>query len=48
MRKIFSDFPGQPDSIEIQGDPGKEDLLEVIKKEFKDVPYKKFEFVDTT
>jgi len=36
--------PGQPDCVEIQGDPGKSDLTALIQKEFPDVSLKGMEW----
>lgn len=36
--------PGVPDVVEIQGDPGEDDMLKVFKKEFKEVPLDKIVF----
>ncbi|CAD7965350.1 unnamed protein product [Amoebophrya sp. A25] len=37
--------PGAPDSVEIQGDPGQDEIIALLKKEFPEVPSKKVEFI---
>eukprot|EP00392_Amoebophrya_sp_AT5.2_P014617 g14778.t1 len=36
--------PGQPDSVEIQGEPGREELFALIKKEFPQINVKKIDY----
>ncbi|CAD7950805.1 unnamed protein product [Amoebophrya sp. A120] len=38
--------PGQPDSVEIQGEPGKEELVKLLCKEFSQIEKKKIDYSD--